>query len=209
MALAWGLAYLHKSWKSVWRRQARVASRKSYVLSVDPMLANDPAVQAAKLKVVGPLANQLQSAEDSTNPDSTESSEPPTSQTTTPSNIDLVKGFHHLAPVVLFHGRTLVQGYRDLQFEIPAHASFPRLAGNYRMRGSSRAAGLLVLSEPQFQDFTRGSLGDAVLTNDGASGSVDVALSPTHAAGQKYHLVLRNSPARTVAAEVNFTLSFE
>lgn len=208
MALAWGAAYIHKGWKSVWRTQARVVSPKAYVPPVDPMLAKDPSVEAAKLKVVGPLANQLRSTEDA-NLESAETSEPPVLRTATPSNVDLVRGFHHLTPIVLFHGRTSVQGFRDLQFEIPAHASFPRLVGNYEMRGSHRAAGLLVLSEPQFQEFMRGGFGDAVFTNDGPSGNVDVALSPTHAAGQKYHLVLHNSATRTVTTEANFKLSFE
>lgn len=101
-------------------------------------------------------------------------------------------------------------GYRDLPFEIPPHASLPRISGSYReLRGSARNPGLLVLSEQQFRDFLRGNRGDAVFSNDGSSGTIDVALSPTYGQGQKYHLLLRNSSRGAVLTEADFTVSFD
>lgn len=102
-----------------------------------------------------------------------------------------------------------MHGFRDLQFEIPPHASFPRLAGSYNIEGNARAAGLLLFSEDQFEEYVRSGFADPVFSNEGCSGNVDVALSPTHATGQKYHLVLRNAAGRRVSAEAKFTLSFE
>jgi hypothetical protein len=60
LALAWGSVYLRRGWQSTWRNQGKVAAKQPFVPPVDPALARDPAVQAATIKVVGPLANQLQ-----------------------------------------------------------------------------------------------------------------------------------------------------
>ena len=129
----------------------------------------------------------------------------------TPANVDLVNGFRQLPPLHLFHGRISVQGYRDLQFEVPPHASFPRVLGSYRQLGNGRLrdAGLLLLSDDQFREFTHGNSGDAVFANEGSSGAIDVALSPTRVSSQKYHLLLRGSPAASVPMEADFTVRFD
>lgn len=193
----------------MWQHQAIIENHKTYVPSIDPTLAQDPSVESAKLKVVGPLANQLQANGDDLSSDSSEGNEVKAARTYTSANVDLVAGFHHLPTVTIFQGQTSVQGLRDVQFEIPPHVSFPRLVGSYNIRGNPRTAGVLLFSEQQFGDYVRNGLGDPVFSNEGCSGNVDVALSPTHAMGQKYHLVFRNAPARRVLAEAKFTLSFE
>lgn len=213
LILVWGAVYLHKGWNSVWRNQATVVAKQTYVPPVDPVLAKDPSVQAAKMKAIGPLASKLQ--EPDANADFNSAvSEPAPSESApaaTPSTVDLVKGFRELPPMRLFRGRMSVKGYRDLQFEIPPHASFPRVLGSYKQLGGARcrSAGLLLLSEPQFRDFLRGNSGNAVFTNEGPSGTIDVALSPTRLEAQKYHLLLRNSSLAGVPVEADFTVSFD
>jgi hypothetical protein len=211
LAFTWGAIYLHKGWQSVWRKQPTVAAKQAYVPPVDPALARDSSVQAAKMKVIGPLASNVQVPEDSTNPDSAEAIAPTAAASATPADVDLVNGFRQLPPLRLFHGRLSVRGYRDLQFDVPPHASFPRVLGSYKQLGNgrSRNAGLLLLSDDQFREFTHGNLGDAVFANQGSSGMLDVALSPTRVASQKYHLLLRNSAPVSVLVEADFTVSFD
>jgi len=64
LAFTFGAIHLHKGWKSVWHKQTNVAAKGQYVPPVDPALARDPSVQAAKMKVIGPLASQVQAPED-------------------------------------------------------------------------------------------------------------------------------------------------
>jgi len=195
----------------VWRKQTTAAAKQAYVPPVDPALARDPSVQAAKMKVIGPLANEVQVPEESTNPNAAEPSEPLATASATPANVDLVNGFRELPPLHLFCGRISVQGYRDLQFEVPPHASFPRILGTYKQvgKGRSRNAGLLLLSDQQFREFMCGNMGEAVFANEGSSGTIDVALSPTRAASQKYHLLLRSSTPVSVPVEADFTVNFD
>jgi hypothetical protein len=211
LVFTFGAIRLHRGWKSILHKQTTVAAKGKYVPPVDPALAKDPSVQAAKMKVIGPLASQVQVPEDSPDLTSADTAPPEAAASATPANVDLVRGFRQLPPLHLFHGRLSVQGYRDLQFEIPPHASFPRVAGSYKQLGNgrSRNAGLLLLSDEQFREFIHGNLGDAVFSNDGSSGTIDVALSPTRVSSQKYHLLLRASPAVTVPMEADFTVSFD
>jgi hypothetical protein len=211
LAFTWGAICLHKGWQLVWRKQTTVAAQQAYVPPVDPALAADPAVQAAKMKVIGPLADKVQVPEDYTNSDSADATQPAAAASATPANVDLVNGFRELPPLHLFRGRMSVQGYRDLQFEVPPHASFPRVLGTYKQlgKGRSRNAGVLLLSDQQFRDFMRGNMGEAVFANEGSSGTIDVALSPTRVARQKYHLLLRNSAPVSVPMEADFTVSFD
>jgi hypothetical protein len=215
LASTWGSIFLLKGWKSVWHKQQKPVAAKPYVPPVDPMLANDPDIKdAAKVKVIGPLANAVQDPAGSTEVGTAEVSEAAPvglPSAARPADVDLVKGFRQLPPVRLFKGRLSVKGYRDLPFDIPPHASLPRISGTYRELGGgfARNAGLLVLSDQQFRDFVRGNRGDAVFSNDGFSGTIDVALRPTYAQGQTYHLLLRNSSRVGVLTEADFTVSFD
>ena len=213
LALTWSSVLLLKGWKLVWYKQRKpVATTKPELPPVDPMLAKDPDIKdATKTRVVGPLANAIQDPTGSIETGSAELSESATPvRATAPANVDLVKGFRQLPPVRLLKGRIFVTGYLDLPFEVPPHASLPRISGTYReLGGSARNPGLLVLSEQQFRDFLRGNKGDALFRNDGSSGTIDLALSPTYAQGQKYHLLLRNSSRAAVLTEADFTVSFD
>lgn len=187
-----------------------MAAKQKYVPPIDPALAKDPAIQAAKIKVIGPLASQVQPQDDATDPTSNGSSETAAPTSAAPANVDLVKGFRHLTPLHVFRGRIAVQGYRDLPFEVPQHASLPRVSGTYKqLGGPSRGTGLLLLSDQQFQDFLRGGMGDAVFANDSLSGVIDIALSPTYGIAQKYHLLLRGSPRLSIPVQADFTVSFD
>jgi hypothetical protein len=104
----------------------------------------------------------------------------------------------------------LVKGYRDLHFEVPAYASFPRVTGSYRTLGDaqSRKAGLLLLTDQQYRDFLEGTLGDPLSSSEAPSGMLDVALTPTRSHSEKYHLLLRGS-SRGTAVQADFAVSFE
>lgn len=214
LAFTFGAIQLHKGWKSAWRKQQRpMAATQPYVPPVDPMLANDPDVKdAAKIKVIGPLASQLQNSAGPADLNMLDANEPAPAApvNATPAGVDLVKGFRHLPPMRLFHGRMSVEGYRDLPFEVPAHASLPRIKGSYKQLGNGpRKAGLLLLSEQQFRDFLAGNLAEAVFSNDDSSGAIDIALSPTYVQSQKYHLVLHSSSRASLPMEADFTVSFD
>lgn len=215
LAFTFGTIHLHKEWKSTRRKQQHptVASKPSVPL-IDPALAKDPDVQAAKIKVIGPLASQMQNSTGPAdlNPSDANASDsiPAAPVNATPANVDLVNGFRHLPPLRLFRGRLSVQRYRDLPFAVPAHASLPRLTGSYKQLGSgNRKAGLLLLSEDQFRDFLAGTLADALFSNDDSAGVIDFALSPTYVRSQKYHLVLCTSSRASVPMEADFTVTFD
>jgi len=216
-ALAYGVAYLHNGWQSVWRKQVIGRPTQAYVPPIDPALAQDLDIRAAKLKVIGPLGGKLQAPEEQPDPNSAETGEPTQEPVTatpvpaTPSGADLVGRFKRLPPLHIFRGRLTVQGYRDLPFDVPPHASFPRLSGTYKQLRNTHSpkAGLLVLSDQQFRDFMHGDSGEAVFTSDGPSGTIEIALSATRGDSQKYHLVIRNSASVTVPVDANFTLTFE
>jgi hypothetical protein len=216
-AFAYGAVYLHNGWQSVWRKQVIGRPTQAYVPPIDPALARDPDIQAAKLKVIGPLAGKLQAPDeqpDSNSPEAgelTQDSVTATPVPATPSGVDLVGRLKRLPPLHIFRGRLTVEGYRDIPFDVPPDASFPRLSGTYKQLRNTHSpkAGLLVLSDQQFRDFIHGDSGEAVFACDGPSGTIAIALSPTRVDSQKYHLVIRNSPAVTVPVEANFTLTFE
>jgi hypothetical protein len=216
-AFAYGVAYLHNGWQLVWRKQVIGRPTQAYVPPIDPALARDPDIQAAKLKVIGPLAAKLQAPEEQPDSNSAEAGEPTQASDTatpvpaTPSGADLVGRVKRLPPLHIFRGRLTVQGYRDLPFDVPPHASFPRLSGTYKQlrNTQSRKAGLLVLSDQQFRDFMHGDSGEAVFTSDGPSGIIEIALSSTRTDSQKYHLVIRNSASVSVPVDADFTLTFE
>lgn len=213
LAFTFSAIHLLKEWKSSRRKQQRpTVATKPFVPLIDPALAKDPDVQAAKLKVIGPLASQMQESTGPANlsPSDSGDSMPAAPVNATPANVDLVNGFRHLPPLRLFRGRMSVRKYRDLPFEVPAHASLPRLRGSYKQLGSgNRKAGLLLLSEDQFRDFLAGTLADALFSNDDSSGVIDFALSPTYVRSQKYHLVLCTSSRASVPVEADFTVTFD
>lgn len=233
-AFALGAMYLQAGWQSVWRRQSAAAHHPQTFFAIDPNLAKDPSIAAAKLKVVGPLANATK-AQDDTNADPnadeqlvphvsetapSPATEAPAPETTAPSpaptltareKAELATRFQHQGTLRLFHGRMTVKGCRDLQFEVPAHSSFPRVTGSYQQLGAaqSQQAGLLLLNEAQYGDFLQGTLGDALSSSDAPSGTIDVALKPTQSRAEKYHLLLRGPKKAQISLSADFTVSFE
>ena len=124
---------------------------------------------------------------------------------------DLATRFQHQPTLRLFHGRLTVKGCRDLEFEVPAHSSFPRVTGSYRQLGAtqSRQAGLLLLNKAQYGEFLQGTLGDALSSSDAPSGTIDVALKPTRSRAEKYHLLLRGPRMAPISMSADFKVSFE
>ena len=76
---AWFMSCAAFGWSSVWRSQHLLTAKRSRIVLVDPALANDPAVDAAKLTVVGPLANAIEPVENA--PDAGQNATPPTPPT--------------------------------------------------------------------------------------------------------------------------------
>jgi hypothetical protein len=94
----------------------------------------------------------------------------------------------------------------DVPFELPAHASSPRLHGTYKSflqttgaqpaTFSDTAADVefLLLNEKQYVDFLSGRPADALFSADAAHDQeVNVTMPPTLAQPVKYFLVFRNA----------------
>jgi hypothetical protein len=103
----------------------------------------------------------------------------------------------------------------DVPFELPAHASSPRLHGTYKSflqttgvqaaTFSDTAADVefLLLNEKQFVDFLSGRPADALFSADAAHDQeVNFSMPPTLAQPVKYFLVFRNA---SLSAEKSVT----
>ena len=107
----------------------------------------------------------------------------------------------------------------SLPFEIPAHASSPKLRGTYqafvRQAGSppSQEAAeveLLVLNEQQYSDLLSGRFVDALFSAGNAHAQeVDFTLPPTLDRPAKYYLAFRNgSPSTEKIVHADFRIDF-
>jgi hypothetical protein len=111
----------------------------------------------------------------------------------------------------LLHKTFNVARIVDLPFDLPAHASTPKLRGTYRSfathGGGQQAAEqsddhgadveFLLLNEQQFADLLSGHPSDALFSTDAASsGEVNFSMAPTFGQTAKYYLVFRNSAFR-------------
>ncbi len=205
---AWFMSCAAFGWSSVWRSQHLLTAKRSRIVLVDPALANDPAVDAAKLTVVGPLANAIEPVENA--PDAGQNATPPTP----PTAFDHVERPATSKPLG-FHSSFLVKTYRFFEFVVPAHTSSPRFQGTFKSfyadRGKGGATvGALLLDEQQFGEFVHGDSGTAVLsTESSAAGSIDVALNSTVFESKKYYLVFRSPDRRNRLVSAEFTATFD
>ncbi|HTW59927.1 MAG TPA: hypothetical protein VMD99_17500 [Terriglobales bacterium] len=99
----------------------------------------------------------------------------------------------------------------NLAFEIPAHASSPKLRGTYRSfiqhtgtKTSEEAnVELLLLNEQQFSDLVHQQPGDAMFSAEGAPDQeISFTLPPTLNHPVKYYLVFRNDSGSAGKATV-------
>ncbi len=121
----------------------------------------------------------------------------------------------------LLHRTFNVARIVDLPFDLPAHASTPKLRGTYRSflphngaeQGGVDDAGVefLLLNEQQFADLIDGRPGNALFSADDASnGEVNFTMPPTFGKPAKYHLVFRNSSPSSGkrAVQADFRIDF-
>jgi hypothetical protein len=121
----------------------------------------------------------------------------------------------------LLHRTFNVTRIVDLPFDLPAHASMPKLRGTYRSFVSGNGAGqagtddsgveFLLLNEQQFTDLINGRPSDALFSaDDAANGEVNFTMPPTFGKPAKYHLVFRNSSPSSGkrAVQADFHIDF-
>jgi hypothetical protein len=113
-----------------------------------------------------------------------------------------------------------VKAYEGFGFEVPAHATRPRIHGEFTsfvVDGSSgerreENVEVLLLSEAEYRDFVHGRAGAASFGRPPSTGAViDWTLDATLFQPFKYYLVFRNSsPERqTELVDADFSLSFD
>jgi hypothetical protein len=118
----------------------------------------------------------------------------------------------------ILHKTFQVAKAANLPFEIPSHASTPKLHGTYHSFFQHAAPGdgdgadveFLLMNQQQYSDFIDQRPGDALFSADGAHDQeVNVTLPPTLSQPVKYYLVFRNgSNAGKVGVQADFRVDF-
>ena len=206
------------NWKSIWQKQQYLAAKTKPVPLIDPDLAKDPAIAAAKIQVVGVLARAQAGEGESVAGGEPAEPEPQPAEKSLPRGpllaFDHVTRYANRGPVRLLRGAIPIKSYRQAEFTVAPQTSSPRVKGTFRafLADHSQAGNVdvLVLDQRQFSDFVRGRGSDAVFSNGPASsGDIDVLLKSTIPEPEKYHLVLINPSSETELVEANFTYSAE
>jgi hypothetical protein len=203
----WFLSRAALGWTPVWQKQLVLPAKHNPTPLIDPMLAADPSIEAAQVKVIGPLANVVQPDDSAST--ATENVVRPTA----PAVFDHVEKPTTSAAVRL-HNTFVVKTYRFFSFQVPAHTTSPKLHGTFKssLADRSRRAGSVdasLLDQEQFDQFVRGSLGNVVFTDSSsAAGIIDIVLDSTLFDPKKYYLVFRtpDNRSRVVTADVILAL---
>lgn len=209
----WFVARVASGWNNVWRKPLASVVERGPISGIDPALAKDPAVEAAKLKVVGPLAMAMKAESQDPQgapPGGELPNDSPSGQTTVFDRV----GTASKAPPRRFHANFLVKNYSFYRLLVPAHTSSPRLQGHFAVfstdtNKSQASAQFLVLDKEQFNDFRHGNLGSAFFSSESSSGTIDVVLSPAIFESKEYYLVFRSTDTHTRFVKADLTASFE
>jgi hypothetical protein len=137
-----------------------------------------------------------------------------------PLGVDRISSSKALAPHRFLHRRISVKAYEGFGFEVPAHATRPRIHGEFTSFVVDGGSGdlreenveVLLLSETEYRDFVHGRAGAASFGRPPSTGAViDWTLDATLFQPLKYYLVFRNSsPGRqTELVDADFSLSFD
>jgi hypothetical protein len=199
-------------WKALWQREVSATVREMEAPASDSANKDDnDATEAARLKLYGVL-NQSSAA-------TPQASDAPTPRQVTPSALDRVHPAPNGAPTRLLHGRFSVRSYQAFAFEVPAHATHPRLHGTFKSYtknpgaslGSAATVDVLLLKQEEFSAFVHRGLGAATFSipdSDGAD--IDWLLNPTFVNPQKYYLVFHNAAGRSRGelVDADFLVSF-
>src|SRR5271166_6304431 len=181
---------------SYWRNHLRAANaettEQAQEAETKPTAQDgDPAV-----KVVGPLAELMDKAENLNPLHKPDPVKPHASRYIGQSAVGTSNVILHKT----FSLRTSV----NFPFEIPAYAFRPQLHGRYRsfvkqigIQNDEDIANVdfLILNEAQYADFVRGGGSEAVFSADASHDqNVNFGLPPTQDHSQKYYLVFQNTP---------------
>src|SRR5262249_41570715 len=199
-------------WTHAWQIPQTPVAKRNPISTIDPALARDPAIEAAKIKVVGPLALAMKA--ESEDPQGTAGPESPNDTSSTqPTAFDHVERSATPKPR-RFHASFLVKNYSFYRLLVPAHTSSPRLYGRFAAfsPGPDKKAAsteFLLLDEEQFKDFTHGNAGDSLFSSESSNGTVDIDLSPSIFESKHYYLVFRSPDKRARIVKADLTASFE
>ena len=200
----WLVVHAAFGWNEAWRLQRSSAAKHDPVPLIDPALTSDPSIDAAKLKVIGPLANALNAQAE-------------TSTSASPANpvtaVDHVEKAAASAPR-RFHASFSVKSYRYFRLLVPAHISSPSLRGSFTSYSAGPAKNVaivdfLVLDDSQFSDFVGEDGGSTVFSSETSGGIVDIALGPTFFESKKYYLVFRSPDNRSRLVTADLTATFD
>ncbi|MGB7601243.1 MAG: hypothetical protein WBM24_13110 [Candidatus Sulfotelmatobacter sp.] len=120
----------------------------------------------------------------------------------------------------ILHKTFSVATSASFPFEIPAHASMPRLHGNYKSfvkqisadaNDDTANVDFLILKDDQYADFVHGHAGEALFSAAASHDQdVDFSLPASQDQPQKYYLVFRNSPGGSTKkiVQADFTVDF-
>src|SRR5262245_33913300 len=159
-ASGWFLARAGFGWTHVWQIPQTPVVKRNPISTIDPALARDPAVEAAKIRVVGPLALAMKA--ESEDPQGTAGTESPNDTSSTHTTaVNHIERSTTPKPR-LFHSSFLVNNYIFYRLLVPAHTSSPRLYGRFAAFSpgpdkKAETAEFLLLDEEQFKDFTHGN----------------------------------------------------
>jgi len=199
-----------------WTHLGRVATRVSVPA---PTSASGPEAQYPEAEVAnqmvtvtGPLADPMLQQK----PTVAETASLVVHEVTT---LDRVGNSPARTDSLTLHKTLEVTRVANLSFEIPAHATSPKLRGTYQafVRQSGSQPGddaaemeFLVLNERQYSDLLSGRFADALFSAASAhQQEVDFTLPPTFDQSAKYYLVFRSgSPRVKEIVQADFRIDF-
>jgi len=156
------------------------------------------AKQAAQaVKMVGPLADYMANQEGST-----PAAKEVETVTWIPTASDHVGGSVVGSTAQILHKSFTVRSAVQLAFQVPAHASTPRLRGTFQSSatpggGANAPVEVLVLSDQQYSEFVSHRAGDAAFqAEDAPAADINAQLPPTFNQPARYHLIFRNNSRR-------------
>lgn len=220
IAAVWAVTSASNGWSRIWLVQKQPTVKRPEFVVMDSQIANDPAMQATKLKGAGPIAQLIEKSEDSgaIDPDGAPAEDSglpaasPASSSSTPTGMRQRYIPNTQNIIRLCSGKITFARSKALAFRVPANVSFPRLKGEFTslaQNGSTHSIDVLLLSEQQYADFRSGSGVDSLLENEGSSAEIDFALSPTVAQPRQYYLVLKNLSDSAVTVNARFVVNLD
>ena len=179
---------------------------------MDSQIANDPAMQATKIKTAGPMAALLDKYQDTAEarPPAEEASQPDDSTPIPHGNqsltsLDRVYRMNY-KPLHLFQGRMALAGTHAIHFQVPPHVNFPKLIGQY---SAAESIEVLVIDGEQYPAFRAGDEVSVLLRSQSSTGDVNVTLNATVNQEREYYLVFRNPSRQPRSLRGSFKVTLE